>query len=135
MKLLIIAPILVLLPFLSWSQTSVSDEPTKEDYVKERWTVVDKVSLEPIGTVDVVKSSTTVGWRFTHNNGEVQTAPWYGGGTTWSQDSVIECDSLAQVLKVIETRKLKVSAEVQEPIDQLEEVDAEEPIKELEEPK
>ena len=92
--------------------------PTKEDHVRERWTNVGPSLV----SIDVSKSSRIVNWRFCHDGTNLTVLPWEGNGETWSIYHICECESLAHCLKVIETKKLKVTEEQQASIDELEQL-------------
>lgn len=115
MRKLIVIGLLVSLATLTWGQAQVSDKPTKENHARDRWT---SIGAKPV-SIDVSRSSRTVGWRFTHDGKVLKSLPSYCGGETWSQDNICECKSFEHCLKVIQTKKLTVTEEQQERLDEI----------------
>ena len=85
------------------AQTSISDEPTAEDFDRKEWTLPDRRKIT------VTASSAVAGrWRFCTDGRYVTLLPFEASGTTYSVDHIVECESLEHAVKVIEGKKLAI---------------------------
>ena len=93
--------------------TPISAKPLAENHRTEVWSHVGPVAK-------TVHASTKIAgrWRFCHDGREVTVAPWEASGETGSIYSIVECESLAHCLKVIEAKGLVIAADIQHQIDE-----------------